>query len=86
MSHVIGTAALFFHRFFMRRQMRPIGHVDRPGAIPSFAYQDVALAALYLATKVEESYRKLDDIVTSGAELETRVSETTEPINVSGRS
>lgn len=76
MSHVVSTAALFFHRFFMRRQMRPIGYVDRVDAPPVFLAQDVALAALYLATKVEESYRKLDDIVHLSLEFDARINET----------
>lgn len=63
--------------------MRPVGYMDGLDGPPSFAYQDVALASLYLATKVEESYRKLDDIVTAGAETETRINETTESNSVS---
>lgn len=56
--------------------MRPIGYVDRVDAPPVFLAQDVALAALYLATKVEESYRKLDDIVHLSLEFDARINET----------
>lgn len=39
MSHVVTSAAIFFHRFFMRRAMRPIGHRDAHGAQPTFVPQ-----------------------------------------------
>lgn len=39
MSHVVTTAAAFFHRFFMRRPMRPVGYIDPIGKPVTFDYQ-----------------------------------------------
>lgn len=72
-SHILTTATTFLHRFFMRRLMRPVGSPASHQGQPAFAWQDVALAALYLASKVEESYRKLDDILNLGMQYEERI-------------
>lgn len=53
--------------------MRPVGCASVWQGQPTFAYQDVALSALYLATKVEECYKRLDDIVSAGLELDSRI-------------
>ena len=69
-SHVLHTAALFFHRFFFRRIMRPPGFPSLYSGQRTYVYQDIAIAALYLASKVEEGYRKLDDIVSIACQVE----------------
>ncbi|KAI8578882.1 hypothetical protein K450DRAFT_244953 [Umbelopsis ramanniana AG] len=48
----IATAMVFFHRFFMRKSLK------------DYPFYDIAATAIFLATKVEESGRKLRDIVT----------------------
>lgn len=53
--------------------MRPVGCGSVHQGQPTFAYQDIALAALYLATKVEECYKRLDDLVAVGLELDSRI-------------
>ncbi|CAO1620913.1 unnamed protein product [Sympodiomycopsis kandeliae] len=72
-THLVSTAAIFFQRFFMRRCMRPPGGSSVFQGQTTFAYQDVAMASLYLATKVEECYKRLDDIVNVGLELDHRI-------------
>ncbi|KAI9253151.1 cyclin-like protein [Sporodiniella umbellata] len=49
---VVVTAITFFHRFFMRQSMK------------SFHVYDIAATSLFLATKVEESTRRIKDIAT----------------------
>ncbi|CAM0139569.1 unnamed protein product [Umbelopsis sp. WA50703] len=48
----IATAMVFFHRFFMRKSLK------------DYPFYDIGATAIFLATKVEESGRKLRDIVT----------------------
>lgn len=38
-THLVSTAALFFHRFFMRRVMRRVGMSSVHNGQPTFAYQ-----------------------------------------------
>lgn len=53
----LATASLYLHRFFMRHSM-----VDKPGR-PGLHHYAIAATALFLATKVEESCRKMKDLV-----------------------
>ncbi|KAF1352228.1 cyclin-like protein [Delphinella strobiligena] len=53
----LSTAAIFFNRFLMRMTL-----VDRPGA-KALHHYTLGATALFLATKVEESCRKMKDIV-----------------------
>ncbi|KAJ3172350.1 hypothetical protein HK101_011154 [Irineochytrium annulatum] len=48
---VMASACMFLHRFYMRNSLR------------KHKYYDVAAACIYLATKVEESARKLNKVV-----------------------
>ncbi|CEH15589.1 CDK9 kinase-activating protein cyclin T [Ceraceosorus bombacis] len=71
--NVMATAAIFFHRFFMRKTILAPGdhrrnHVNSGSmdtrAPESFSVHEVAPAALWLACKVEESHRRTDKLVT----------------------
>lgn len=53
----LSTAAIFFNRFLMRMTL-----VDRPNA-KALHHYTLGATALFLATKVEESCRKMKDIV-----------------------
>ncbi|EXJ82949.1 hypothetical protein A1O3_06766 [Capronia epimyces CBS 606.96] len=52
----LATAAVYFHRFFMRHAMV---QNNKPG----LHHYSVAATALFLATKVEENYRKMKELV-----------------------
>lgn len=52
----LSTAAVYFHRFFMRHAMV---QNNKPG----LHHYSVAATALFLATKVEENYRKMKELV-----------------------
>ncbi|KAL4884683.1 cyclin-like protein [Aspergillus karnatakaensis] len=53
----LATAAVYFHRFFMRFSM--VDKPDRPGMHP----YPIAGTSLFLATKVEENVRRMKEIV-----------------------
>ncbi|KAI8334358.1 cyclin-like protein [Chlamydoabsidia padenii] len=53
---VIATATTFFHRFYMRQSMK------------RFHIYDMAATCLYVATKVEESTRRIKDFVVACAQ------------------
>ncbi|PWY87872.1 cyclin-like protein [Aspergillus sclerotioniger CBS 115572] len=53
----LSTAAVYFHRFFMRHSM--VDLPQRPGTHP----YTTAAAALFLATKVEENIRRMKELV-----------------------
>ncbi|KAI8098943.1 cyclin-like protein [Halteromyces radiatus] len=53
---VVVTAATFFHRFFMRQSMK------------RFHIYDMAATSLFVATKVEESTRRIKDFVNACAQ------------------
>ena len=53
----LATASVFLHRFFMRYSM-----VDRPGRAGLHHYA-VAATSLFLATKVEESSRRMKELI-----------------------
>ncbi|PVI06107.1 cyclin-like protein [Periconia macrospinosa] len=53
----LSVAAIFFNRYLMRNSLK-----SRPGYKPLHHYQ-VAATALFLATKVEESCRKMKELV-----------------------
>lgn len=53
----LATASLYLHRFFMRHSM-----VEKPGR-PGLHHYAIAATSLFLATKVEESCRKMRDLV-----------------------
>lgn len=53
----LSTAAVFFHRFLMRRSL-----VAKDGYRPLHHYQ-IAATSLFLATKVEENCRKMKELV-----------------------
>lgn len=53
----LATASLYLHRFFMRHSM-----VTKEGR-PGWHHYAIAATALFLATKVEESCRKMKDLV-----------------------
>ncbi|OQV01762.1 Cyclin, domain-containing protein [Cladophialophora immunda] len=52
----LATASVYLHRFFMRHAMV---QNNRPG----FHHYSVAATAIFLATKVEENYRKMKELV-----------------------
>ncbi|KIY03513.1 uncharacterized protein Z520_00204 [Fonsecaea multimorphosa CBS 102226] len=52
----LATAAVYLHRFFMRHAMV---QNNRPG----FHHYSVAATSIFLATKVEENYRKMKELV-----------------------
>ncbi|KAG0082665.1 hypothetical protein BGZ92_011510 [Podila epicladia] len=52
----MATAALFFHRFYMRH------------SLTRFKFYDVGAACLYLASKTEESTRKFKDVIVACAQ------------------
>ncbi|EXJ87810.1 hypothetical protein A1O1_04737 [Capronia coronata CBS 617.96] len=52
----LSTAAVYFHRFFMRHAMV---QSNKPG----LHHYSVAATSLFLATKVEENYRKMRELV-----------------------
>lgn len=56
----LSTAAVFFHRFMMRASFKK----ERSG-IPKLHHFQAAATALFLATKVEESCRKMKELVLS---------------------
>ena len=51
-QHTIGIAHIFFHRFFSRQSFR------------THEWSLIALASLFLASKVEENPKRLDEVVT----------------------
>ena len=53
----LATAAVYLHRFYMRHSM-----VDLPGR-PGLHHYAIAATSLFLATKVEESCRKMKELV-----------------------
>jgi protein BUR2 len=54
----LSTAAIFFQRFLMRASLKSVR-----GGIPKLHHFQSAATALFLATKVEESCRKMKEIV-----------------------
>lgn len=54
----LSTAAIFFQRFLMRASLK-----QPKGDIPKLHHYQVAATALFLATKVEESCRKMKEMV-----------------------
>ncbi|KAG0226621.1 cyclin-like protein [Mortierella sp. GBAus27b] len=52
----LATAALYFHRFYMRRSFK------------DYKYYDIGAASLYLASKTEESTRKFKDVIIAVAQ------------------
>lgn len=54
----LSTAAVFFHRFMMRASFKKERH-----GIPKLHHFQAAATALFLATKVEESCRKMKELV-----------------------
>ena len=57
-QYTIGIAHIFFHRFFSRQSLK------------EHSWQLVALTSVFLATKVEETPKKLDEIVMFHFKLE----------------
>lgn len=57
----IGTASVFFHRFYMRRSMVP----EKEG----IHHYNIAATSLFLATKTEENCRKTKEIVIAVAKV-----------------
>ncbi|PWZ00141.1 cyclin-like protein [Testicularia cyperi] len=56
-QHVLNTACIFFHRFFMRK---PLTYgPDRLG----YGHYEMAATCIFLACKVEETHRKLPSII-----------------------
>lgn len=53
----LSTAAVFFHRFFMRHAMEDVSNPK------GFHYYPIAATCLFLATKVEENCRKVKELV-----------------------
>ena len=53
----LATASVFLHRFYMRHSMQ-----DLPGR-PGLHYYSMAATSLFLATKVEETCRKMKELV-----------------------
>ena len=56
-QHVLTTACVFFHRFFMRRPLQ----ISRSGA--GWSHYEIATACVFLACKAEEALRKLSIVV-----------------------
>lgn len=56
-QHVMNTAAIYLHRFYMRKPLEfgtnKIGH----------PHYDIAATCVFLACKVEESHRKLPSVI-----------------------
>lgn len=56
-QHVMNTACIYFHRFFMRKPLEygsnKLGH----------SHYEIAATCIFLACKVEESHRKLPSII-----------------------
>lgn len=56
-QHVMNTAAIYLHRFFMRKPLEygpnKIGH----------SHYEIAATCVFLACKVEESHRKLPSVI-----------------------
>ncbi|MCO5565389.1 hypothetical protein L7F22_019062 [Adiantum nelumboides] len=59
-NHVTCTASMFFQRFFMRKQMSKEGGTRTHD---TFAFPEMAPTCVFLACKVEETHRKLHNIV-----------------------
>ncbi|KIX03099.1 uncharacterized protein Z518_06649 [Rhinocladiella mackenziei CBS 650.93] len=55
----LATASVYLHRFFMRHEMVQPGQKGQQG----FHHYSVAATAIFLATKVEENYRKMRELV-----------------------
>jgi hypothetical protein len=60
-NHVMTTAAMFFHRFYMRRSLPKEQTRERPH--DTFTFQEMAPTCIFLACKVEETHRKLHGVV-----------------------
>ncbi|UZJ57077.1 hypothetical protein CBS101457_006397 [Exobasidium rhododendri] len=60
-NHVMTTAAIFFHRFYMRRSLPKEHSRERP--FDTFNFQEMAPTCIFLACKVEETHRKLHGVV-----------------------
>lgn len=56
-QHVITTAAVYFHRFFMRKPLQ----ISRTGG--GWSHYEIATACVFLACKSEEALRKLSIVV-----------------------
>lgn len=54
----LSTAAIFFQRFLMRASLK-----KERGSIPKLHHYQAAATALFLATKVEESCRKMKELI-----------------------
>ncbi|ETS60082.1 hypothetical protein PaG_06076 [Moesziomyces aphidis] len=54
-QHVMNTACIYLHRFFMRKSLQ--------NGNAGYSHYEVAAACVFLACKVEESHRKLPSII-----------------------
>lgn len=59
-NHVTCTAAMYMHRFYMRR---PMPKEAREKGHDTFTFQEIAPTCIFLACKVEETHRKLHSII-----------------------
>lgn len=56
-QHVMNTAAIYLHRFYMRK---PLEYGTSKVGYPHY---DIAATCVFLACKVEESHRKLPSVI-----------------------
>lgn len=56
-QHVLNTACLFFHRFYMRKPLQ-----YGPNRL-GYAHYEIAATCVFLSCKVEETHRKLPSII-----------------------
>ncbi|KAE8223177.1 hypothetical protein CF326_g8239 [Tilletia indica] len=58
-AHVLHTAAIYFHRFFLRKAMK--SELSDPGT--GYNYTEIAVACVFLALKNEEQHHKLGMVI-----------------------
>ncbi|SJX63429.1 related to C-type cyclin [Sporisorium reilianum f. sp. reilianum] len=58
-QHVMNTAAIYLHRFYMRKALEHGAGANKAG----HAHYEIAATCVFLACKVEESHKKLPSVI-----------------------